>query len=602
MTYIQHCIHELFEQQVERTPGALALICGERRLTYNDLNERANAWAHDLRARGVGPESVVGICSKSSVEAVIGVLAILKAGGAYVALAPRDPKARLRKTVKAAAIQIVLATAELKRRIPKAIAVVDVNEGTGRPDEQRRANVRSGVRPEHMAFVRFTSGSTGQPKGVANTHLNLTSRLASAPLPDIQAVDVCAVNTSIAFGSRLFYPLTCGATVAVLRDNHFRDPISLVHAIHEYGITSIYMVPSLLRQVLNLRSRVVAELSTLRAVTVGGDTLTPDLIQRFSEMLPSAQLIQVYGSSEIGTTATLRVVSDDPEADWRSIGRAVVNTRVYVLDEQMNQVPVGTSGEIHVSSSHLARGYLHQPGLTAERFVPNPFDGVEGGRLYRTGDLGLYLVNGEIGFLGRADRQVKIRGFRVELDEVEAVLQKHNEVAEAAVVCHTVQDERRVTAFIVSKARGTPTTRALRKYLCARLPEYMIPTGFVAMERLPLTSSGKLDRKALPLPEAPLLDPKMSHERPRNPVEAALVEIWAEKLGVENVGIYDDFLELGGDSIIATQVISRIWDRFELELSLVLFLERPTIAEISKEIVCARNRTTATATQEVELE
>jgi amino acid adenylation domain-containing protein len=597
MSYTECCIHELIEQQVERTPGALALICGERRLTYTDLNQRANAGAHDLQSRGVGPESVVGICSESSVEAVIGVLAILKAGGAYVAVAARDPKARLRETLKGAGVQIVLATDELKQRIPKSIAVVNMDKAGVRVDEGERTNVRSGVRPEHMAFVRYTSGSTGQPKGVVNTHRSITSRLASAPLPDIQAADVCAVNTSMAFGSRLFYPLACGATVAVLGDDQFRDPISLVRAIRDYGVTSIYMVPSLLRQVLNLRSKVVNELDSLRAVTVGGDTLTRDLIQSFGEILPSTQLIQLYGSGEIGTTATLRVVSDDPRGDWRSIGRAVVNTRVYVLDGKMNEVPAGTPGEICVSSPHLARGYIHQPALTADRFVPNPFDAA-GGRLYRTGDIGLYLPNGEIGFLGRADRQVKIRGFRVELDEIESVLQEHDQIAEAVVVCHVVRDERRVTAYIVSKEGTTPTISALRKYLRLRLPDYMIPTGFVAMEHLPLTTTGKLDRKALPLPEVPLLARNTSHEPARNSVETAIVEIWADILGVESVGIHDDFFELGGDSILATQIISRIWDRFEIELPLTSLLERPTIAEISQEIFC--DKTNKTVPQDVE--
>lgn len=591
--YLKHCAHELFEHQAERTPDSLAAVCDGQRLSYSELNRRANQLAHYLRRNGVGPEVPVGVLMEPSLEVITTVIAILKAGGAYLAFDPRHPDFRLGEIVQDSRLAFIVTTASGAGPLPAKLPDVKfmcVDQAAKQFAVESQANPQSGVTLDHAAFVRFTSGSTGRPKGVVNTHRSIVSRLAprrasdTAPdiLPDIQPNDVCALNTLFGFGSRLFFPLAMGASLVVLRGREVKDPRLLVESLERNKVTSILMVPSHLRQVLDLDSSLTNRLRGLRAVTVGGEPVTEGLIARFREALPNTHLINIYGSNEIGGTATLRMAASGPVAG-RSIGFPVANTRVYLLDSELNPVPPGAAGGIYVASGHLARGYLHRPDLTEERFVPDPFSDLPGGRMYRTGDLGRLLPNGEIEFLGREDRQVKVRGYRVELEEIEAMLLDHPLIRRAAVAAHVVDGDHRLTAYVVGKPGARPGGSLLRGYLRERMPDYMVPAVFTVLDRMPLTPHGKVDLRALPLPGPARPEVGNPYAEPRNSVEAAIAEIWSSLLGVERVGIHDNFLELGGDSLMAARAISRIRKRLGVEVPLEVMLDA-TVGALSADI------------------
>jgi amino acid adenylation domain-containing protein len=578
--YAEHCAHVLFEHQAERTPDALAAVYDGQALTYGELNRRVNQLAHHLRRNGVGPEVPVGVLMEPSLEIIIAVMGILKAGGAYVALDPHHPEFRLHEMIQAARPACIVTIASLQGRAAGVdVKFVCMDQGAAQIAAESQANPQSGVTLDHMAFVRFTSGSTGTPKGVVNIHRSVTSRLASTPLPDILANDVCALNTRFGLGSRLFFPLALGASLVVLNEAEVKDARRLVESLERNRVTSILLVPSHLRQVLDLDPNLTNRLRGLRAVTAAGEPVTEGLIARFRDALPQAHLINIYGSNEIGGTAALRTMTEGPIVP-RSIGWPVVHTRIYLLDAGMNPVPAGVIGEIHVASGHLARGYLHRPDLTAMRFIPDPFSGLPGGRMYRTGDLGRLLPNGEIEFLGRADRQVKVRGSRVELEEVEARLLDHPLIHQAAVTAHVVDSDHRLVAYVVGKAGVRPRVSQLRSYARQYMPDFMVPAAFVVLDRMPLTRNGKVDLQALPALDRSRPEMDNDYEEPRNPVEVAIAEIWSSLLGVERVGVHDNFLELGGDSLLAARAVSRIRERLGVEVPLDVMLDA-TIGGIS---------------------
>jgi acyl-coenzyme A synthetase/AMP-(fatty) acid ligase/acyl carrier protein len=433
-----------------------------------------------------------------------------------------------------------------------------------------------------MAFVRFTSGSTGQPKGAIGIHRSITSRLVSSPLPDFDGADVCLVNTSFGFGTKLFFPLILGATVVVLPEDQVRNVNRLAENVERYGITRLFMVPTHLRQLLSIGSEITGRLRGLRSVTTGGEMLTAELAARFRELLPSALLLNSYGGSEVGGMATLQPIAADSLADGNSIGRPVVNTRVYLLDRDLHPVPQGVAGEIYVGSGHMGRGYLNRPDLTEPRFVPDPFGDLNGGRIYRTGDLGRHFPDGRIEFLGRADRQVKVRGFRIELEEIEAVLHDSSEVHQAAVITQKAGDQNRLIAYVVARQGTRPGAGTLRRFLRRRLPEFMLPHAFMFLDVMPLNRHGKIDLQALPVPGTGRPEVSTVYEAPRNAAELAIAEIWRGVLGVDEVGVNDNFIELGGDSLMATAVSARLQKRLGLDLPMELVLEW-SIATIAKE-------------------
>jgi amino acid adenylation domain-containing protein len=552
--YPDGCIHELFESQVERTPDAPAVRFGGGQLSYAELNARANRVAHYLQRRGVGPEIFVGLRMERSLDSVIALIGILKAGGAYVYLDPSWPQARLREMIDDCGPAVIL------------------EEGFD-CGEERGSNPSSGVTPDSAAYLIYTSGSTGKPRCVVEIHRSMTSRLISAPLPDIRPGDVCCLNSSHSFGisaSRLFLPLVQGVPVEILPDKEVRDVGCFVRALDAHRITSVFMVPAVLRQILAMGADAAARLQRLRAVAVSGGALTREVAVEFFRMFRAAALVNVYGGSEMGTAALLKVLTAESDLDQISLGRPAPNTRVHIV-----------GGEICVASRHLARGYLNDPLLTAERFVSSPFDPDPSARMYRTGDLGRMLPNGEIEFLSRADHQVKVRGFRVELGEVEAALHAQEDVLEAAVVAHEADGDIRLAAYVVLRHDAEASVRELRHRLSARLPDHMIPATLMFLNRLPRTDNGKVDQNALPAPSPDRPETDTAYRPPRTDVELAIARIWEELLRVRPVGVLDDFLDLGGDSLKAAELIVRIQQRFNIRVSFRSVFDYPSVVQLA---------------------
>lgn len=567
---------ELFQQQAARIPGAVALIDGDCKITYRELNEQANRLANYLRERGVGPDVLVGFCMEQSWRAVVVILGILKAGGAYVPLDPNYPRQRLSQMLQETKVSLVVSCARFQDRVPPGIEIVSVDRDTALIGAASPLNPDSGTTPDSTAYVLYTSGSLGTPKAIVGIQRSIINGLASITYaPD----EICCLNALISFGfaiANLFLPLLCGLPLVIISDEDLRDINGLVNVLERERITRIVLVPAVFKQILDLGPKIVSKLRHIREVGLGGALLTPDLIRRFTEAMPGAKLHNSYGSSEIGTLATLWDVT--PEAVVRRetrIGRPAANTRIYVLDKDMNPVPVGVAGEIYVGAAHLARGYLNRPDLTAERFLPDPFHRAPGSRLYRTGDMGRYLPSGDLEYLGRTDDQVKIRGFRIELAEIEAALCVHPGVAQAVVI---PRDSRNLSlaAYVVWKSERPVSGTELRRFLAERLPEFMIPATFTPIQRVPLLPIGKVDRNALPTPsgldagEGPAVPPS-------NAEEAWLLELWESVLGTSDIGVCDSFFDLGGSSLQAAALMSRIEDRLNRRVPAAVLLKESTV-------------------------
>src|SRR5215212_3099852 len=556
------CIHHLFEEQVARTPSATALVFEDERLTYAELNQRANQLAHHLQTLGVGPEVLVGILMERSVEMVVSLLAVLKAGGAYVPLDPQYPAERVAFMLADTSAPVLLTQQRLLASLPAHEAQVICVDQLDQ-DGESTANPESEVSSANLAYVIYTSGSTGRPKGVAIAHRSASLLLHWAERTFSRAeLAVTLASTSICFDLsifELFVPLSCGGRV-VLVENALG-----LREVSAEGITLVNTVPSAMAELV--RSESVPE--TVRVVNLAGEALGRRLVEQVYETTCAEAVWDLYGPTEDTVYSTAALLQRG--AERVTIGRAIAGTQVYVLDEELEAVPVGVAGELYIGGAGLARGYLGRAELTAERFIADPFGGA-GGRLYRTGDLVRFLADGSLEYLGRRDEQVKVRGFRIELGEIEAALQSQRDVKEAVVtVREDVPGEKRLVAYVV----GNLATNELRAHLKQRLPEYMVPSTFIFLEELPLTPNGKVNRKALPAPETDLS--ATSYIAPRTPVEEILCGIWAEVLGVKGVGVDANFFEVGGHSLKATQVISRIRESFQVELPLRTIFEAPTI-------------------------
>ncbi len=569
-------ISEFFEQQAAKKPTAIALVCEGASLTFAELNARANQLARGLRERGVGPEVFAGVSIERSPEAVVALLGILKAGGAYVYLDPHLPRQRLQYFCHNSGLRLVVTSGGAAAPLDGVLAVdLDSFEWP----RYTASNVPSQVTPDHAAYVLYTSGSTGEPKGAVEIHRCLTARLGRGELPDVREHDVCGLNSSLGFGisaSRLFLPLALGAKVVILPEADLHDAHRLVAAVETHGISSLFLPPVLLRLILALDPGALARLTRLRAVTMTGSALTPELAAAFFRTFPEALLVNVYGSTETGTAALMNVLTQASDLSAISIGRSVAGTQVLITNDEGHPVSDDEVGEIRVSSEHLARGYLNDPMRTSERFIST-----REGRFYRTGDLGRVLPNGEIQLLGRRDLQLNVRGFRVEIGEIEAVLSAHPTVLEAVVTAQSdEQAENRLTGYFVATPGANPRTGELRRFLRERLPSYMIPASLVRLTEMPRTASGKVDRRNLPACDPARPDLDTPFEAPRNHVESELARIWAEVLKLANVGVHDGFLDLGGDSLAATRIIVRVLDRFKTQLTLESIFDQ-TIAEIA---------------------
>lgn len=561
-------LHRLFETQVEDTPDAVAVIFGNRRLTYGELNARSNRLAHALIDAGVRPDTPVGICARRSLEMVIGLLGILKAGGAYLPLDPDYPPERLSAMVADAQAFWILAQPGCVDVFPDfagTLWTLDLDKEGHWSEGQPEHNPDVGIDGEMFAYVLFTSGSTGRPKGVGIPHRGIGNRLLwMQDYFRLDASDGVLQKTPYTFDVSVwefFWPLITGARLILAAPGDHREPERLVGLIERHGVTTLHFVPSMLNAFLEAADS--DRCAPLRRVICSGEALKPDLRDRFFQRL-QAELHNLYGPTEASVDVTAQVCERELGEASVPIGRPIANTRIHLLDQRLNPVPAGVAGELYIGGVQLARGYLNRPDLTAERFLPDPL-GAPGERLYRSGDLARYRGDGVIEYLGRIDHQVKIRGFRIELGEIEARLKQHPGVGEAVVLAREDSPgDKRLVAYVIpsplrgegEKGGGSPSSESLQIFLRETLPDYMVPAAFVPLERLPVTANGKLDRKALPAPDfsAQLTE---HYVAPCSASEETLAAIWAEVLRVERVGIHDNFFALGGDSILAIQTASR---------------------------------------------
>ncbi|MBZ4422888.1 non-ribosomal peptide synthase/polyketide synthase [Myxococcus sp. RHST-1-4] len=575
----------MFEARAARTPEALAFKMGAESLTYGELNRRANQLAHHLRSLGVRAETRVGVCLSRSMEQVVSVLAVLKAGGAFLPLEPTHPPERLAFLLGDSQARVVLTSTEHLDRLPASgasIVAVDTDAAliASRPvhDPTPRPHAES------LAYVLYTSGSTGVPKGVLGHYRGIVNRLEWMwrDFP-FQPGEVCCVKTALGFIDslwELFGPLLAGVPSVLVPEATVRNPPELVRLLEEERVTRILLVPSLLQALLEMEGGLQGRLPRLGWWMTSGEKLPEALARRFRAELPRATLHNVYGLSEIAADATWDVVG---EGDI-TIGRPLSNVRMYVLDRALRLVPPGLRGELYVAGEGVARGYMGRPDLTAERFLPDPFSSEPGARMYRTGDRARYREDGRLEYLGRADFQVKVRGVRIELGEVEAALAQHPAVHQAAA---TVREDGPhgpwLLAYAVPHSGQRLDKKELRAFLLRKLPEAMMPSAVIPLEAMPLTASGKVDRRALPTPEAQRGEVR-AHVEPRTDTERAVARIWSEVLNVQGVGALDSFFDLGGHSLLATQVISRLRNTLKVELPLQELFDLTTVAAVAKRI------------------
>ncbi|MBA5393863.1 non-ribosomal peptide synthase/polyketide synthase [Pseudomonas aeruginosa] len=548
---LQRGVHRLFEEQVERTPTAPALAFGEERLDYAELNRRANRLAHALIERGIGADRLVGVAMERSIEMVVALMAILKAGGAYVPVDPEYPEERQAYMLEDSGVQLLLSQSHLKLPLAQGVQRIDLDRGAPWFEDYSEANPDIHLDGENLAYVIYTSGSTGKPKGAGNRHSALSNRLCwMQQAYGLGVGDTVLQKTPFSFDVSVwefFWPLMSGARLVVAAPGDHRDPAKLVALINREGVDTLHFVPSMLQAFL--QDEDVASCTSLKRIVCSGEALPADAQQQVFAKLPQAGLYNLYGPTEAAIDVTHWTCVEEGK-DAVPIGRPIANLACYILDGNLEPVPVGVLGELYLAGRGLARGYHQRPGLTAERFVASPF--VAGERMYRTGDLARYRADGVIEYAGRIDHQVKLRGLRIELGEIEARLLEHPWVREAAVLA---VDGKQLVGYVVLESEGGDWREALAAHLAASLPEYMVPAQWLALERMPLSPNGKLDRKALPAPEVSVA--QAGYSAPRNAVERTLAEIWQDLLGVERVGLDDNFFSLGGDSIVSIQVVSR---------------------------------------------
>ncbi|MEW3577161.1 non-ribosomal peptide synthase/polyketide synthase [Pseudomonas aeruginosa] len=548
---LQRGVHRLFEEQVERTPTAPALAFGEERLDYAELNRRANRLAHALIERGIGADRLVGVAMERSIEMVVALMAILKAGGAYVPVDPEYPEERQAYMLEDSGVQLLLSQSHLKLPLAQGVQRIDLDQADAWLENHAENNPGVELNGENLAYVIYTSGSTGKPKGAGNRHSALSNRLCwMQQAYGLGVGDTVLQKTPFSFDVSVwefFWPLMSGARLVVAAPGDHRDPAKLVALINREGVDTLHFVPSMLQAFL--QDEDVVSCTSLKRIVCSGEALPADAQQQVFAKLPQAGLYNLYGPTEAAIDVTHWTCMEEGK-DAVPIGRPIANLACYILDGNLEPVPVGVLGELYLAGRGLARGYHQRPGLTAERFVASPF--VAGERMYRTGDLARYRADGVIEYAGRIDHQVKLRGLRIELGEIEARLLEHPWVREAAVLA---VDGRQLVGYVVLESEGGDWREALAAHLATSLPEYMVPAQWLALERMPLSPNGKLDRKALPAPEVSVA--QAGYSAPRNAVERTLAEIWQDLLGVERVGLDDNFFSLGGDSIVSIQVVSR---------------------------------------------
>ena len=573
----------LFEQQVRRTPHATALVSGTESLSYAQLNARANRLAHALIARGVGPDSRVAVCAERGLNMVTALFGILKAGGAYVPLDPAYPGERLQYILQDADPVLLLADAAGRAALGEP-ATPQLALEAALPDTLSAENPERRAQASHLAYVIYTSGSTGKPKGAMNEHRGVVNRLVwMQEAYGLTAADTVLQKTPFGFDVSVwefFWPLMVGARLVMAKPEGHKDPDYLSRAIEQYGVTTLHFVPSMLQSFL-ADGQAATRCGQVVRVMCSGEALPAALVAEFYRRLPQAELHNLYGPTEAAVDVTAWHCSREAERVSVPIGRPIANTRIYLLDERGQPVPLGAVGELYIGGVQVARGYLNRPELTAERFLSDPF--APGGRMYRTGDVARYLANGDIEYLGRNDQQVKIRGFRIECGEIEAALATHPAVREAVVDARAVGDDKRLVAWVVPAADVAEETLAgaLRQHVSAALPDYMVPSAWVVVAALPLSPNGKLDRRALPEPQG--AQSQATYEAPQGEHETLLAAIWRELLNVERVGRHDNFFELGGHSLLAVRLTNRL-QQMEWQLPLQVLFANPTLLALAQQL------------------
>jgi amino acid adenylation domain-containing protein len=574
------CLHELFESQVERTPDKVAVVFDGKELTYRELNQRSNQVGHYLRTLGVGPDVFVGVFMERSLEMVVGIYGIVKAGGAYVPLDPEYPPERVAFMAKDTQVPVLLTQEHLVEKLPHTGArIVCLDSEWSSVAGGITDNLLNSATAENLAYVIYTSGSTGMPKGVMNTHRGICNRLLwMQDAYHMTEEDRVLQKTPFSFDVSVwefFWPLLVGARLIVAKPGGHKDSTYLVKLIQEQHITTLHFVPSMLEVFLD--DKEVERCTSLNRVICSGEALPFELQERFFAKM-SAELHNLYGPTEAAVDVSYWPCKRHSDRHIVPIGYPVANTQLYVLDPHLQPVPIGVLGELYIGGVQVARGYLNRPELTAEKFIPDPFSQDRGAHLYRTGDVARYLPGGEIEYLGRIDHQVKIRGMRIELGEIEAVLGEHEAVRQAVIIAREdTPGDKQLVAYIVSEGEQVPSVSVLRHFLKEKLPEHMVPSAFVVLEKLPLSPNGKIDRKALPVPANLRPQSESSYVAPRTEMERTITDIWQEVLHLEKIGMNDNFFDLGGHSLRMAQVHSRLRDKLQRDLSMLEMFKFPTI-------------------------
>ncbi|WP_045857585.1 non-ribosomal peptide synthetase [Teredinibacter purpureus] len=587
------CLHQLFEQQVARTPQATALVFNGETISYHALNTRANQLAHYLREQGVSPDSRVGICLDRGVELVVALWATLKAGGAYVPLDPSYPAQRLDHMLSDSAPQVVLLDETGQQALHGLAGLGSRPQLHMHQHAERWANAPTdnpsrdavGLTPQHLAYIIYTSGSTGLPKGAMNEHAAVVNRLVwMQEAYDLTATDVVLQKTPFSFDVSVwefFWPLMYGASLSIAKPDGHKDPVYLQTLIQQTNVTTLHFVPSMLQVFLEHDA---VQAPSVTRVICSGEALPSNLVKRFHQRVQNVSLINLYGPTEAAIDVTEWTCDPAMTGHAVPIGRPIANTRIYVLDPQGQPVPTGVTGELYIGGVQVGRGYWNQPALTAERFLPDPFVPDNHATMYRTGDLAAFRADGILDYLGRNDFQVKLRGFRIELGEIEAKLTALPSIIESVVVAHNSQTDSgadtRLVAYVTTRDTAALDVDAVRSALADDLAAYMIPSAFITLDAMPLSPNGKLDRKALPAPEG---DAYISqrYAAPEGEREEALAALWADLLKHEQVGRHDNFFDLGGHSLLAVQLLSRIRQTLQLDVSLNTLFSHPVLADFA---------------------
>jgi amino acid adenylation domain-containing protein len=574
------CLHQLVETQAQLTPEVVAVVFEGQQLTYAELDLQADRVANYLISLGVQPETLVGICVERSLAMVVGLLGILKAGAAYVPIDPHYPLDRIEYMLTDAKINVLLTQQSLRHQLPQVQQLVCLDTDWAQIAQAQATTAPVKISPDNIAYVIYTSGSTGKPKGVEVLHRGVVNFLTSMQRePGITAADTLLSVTTLSFDIavlEIFLPLVVGARVVLLSREDGMDGQKLAATIEAAGITIMQATPSTWRLLLEAEWAGNKQLKILS----GGEAISRDLAQQL--LAKSAAVWNMYGPTETTIWSTVYQITGTEQQI--SIGKPIANTEIYILDAQLQLVPIGIPGELYIGGAGLARGYWQRPELTSEKFIPHPFNHDPNTRIYQTGDLAKYLPDGKIECLGRADFQVKLRGFRIELGEIESLLCQHPTIAQATVIIREdLPGDRRLVAYLVAHSQsGTaPIPSELRQFLQQKVPDYFLPAAMVVLPALPLTPNGKIDRTSLPAPDSASLQLQTSFVAPTTPTEIALAQIWIQVLRIERVGTNDDFFELGGHSLLATQVISRA---FAIDISLQSLFEQPTIAGLASRI------------------